>query len=83
MNIMLISVAERTKEIGIRLSVGAERRQVKAQFLMEAVCRSRWGISRRRGGSGGSSSGARSVARIDNSDRPTFLLPRPSRFRVQ
>ncbi len=43
MNIMLISVAERTKEIGIRLSVGAERRQVKAQFLMEAVCLSMMG----------------------------------------
>ena len=43
MNIMLISVAERTKEIGIRVSVGAERRQVKAQFLMEAVCLSMMG----------------------------------------
>ena len=43
MNIMLISVAERTREIGIRLSVGAERRQVKAQFLMEAVCLSMMG----------------------------------------
>ena len=38
MNIMLISVTERTKEIGIRLSVGATRRQIRAQFLIEAVC---------------------------------------------
>ena len=38
MNIMLISVSERTKEIGIRLSVGATRRQIRAQFLAEAVC---------------------------------------------
>jgi putative ABC transport system permease protein len=37
MNIMLIAVAERTKEIGLRMAVGATRRQVKAQFLMEAV----------------------------------------------
>ena len=38
MNIMLISVSERTKEIGIRLSVGATRSQIRAQFLIEAVC---------------------------------------------
>ena len=38
MNIMLISVSERTKEIGIRLSVGATRQQIRAQFLIEAVC---------------------------------------------
>ncbi|MCB1020167.1 MAG: ABC transporter permease [Bryobacterales bacterium] len=37
MNIMLIAVAERTKEIGLRMAVGATRRQVKTQFLMEAV----------------------------------------------
>ena len=37
MNIMLISVTERTKEIGIRLSVGATRRQIRTQFLIEAV----------------------------------------------
>lgn len=44
MNVMLVSVSERTREIGIRKAIGATNNQIRSQFMMEATILSVWGV---------------------------------------
>jgi putative ABC transport system permease protein len=59
-NVMLVAVSERTHEIGIRMSLGARRRDILAQFLVEAGTTS--GLGARRGCSSASSSPSSSAS---------------------
>ena len=69
MNIMMVSVTERTREIGLRMSVGARGKTILRQFLTEAVVLS----------TAGGVIGV--VGGVDRHDRHRDLAKWPTRFR--